>query len=188
MKNEPRFIVLHCTDISHKVIWDQFKAVDNYHKSQGYPKSSLGYNTGYHRLITGGKNYKCKEDWEEGAHTNQVVDGLSMNLQSLGICIGFDGDVEQMPDDYYTMLQDQIWEWQDKYNIPNENIRFHRSFNLGKTCPGILLSQAWLDNLLNGLSNHKPLDQKIKQKNLMAQVTRLQRLVDKLTKLINKMV
>lgn len=125
---QPRWIIIHCSDVSYRTAYDQLSAIENYHRSQMFPISSLGYHTGYQHLITGGKNYECRRDNEIGAHCNTVVNGLSMNEQSLGVCVGFDGDIEYMPQDWYDLLQKQVWAWQDKHNIPDERVKFHRYF------------------------------------------------------------
>jgi hypothetical protein len=97
---------------------------------------------GYHYLITGEREYKCRADTDVGAHCNQGYDGKtvyqpgtydstkikSMNYQSIGICVGFDGDIEYPTPIQYGLLQKRIWALQDKYNIPNENVKFHRFF------------------------------------------------------------
>lgn len=149
MKNNPKYIIVHCSDVSYKISTDQLKSINVYHRDvRGFPVSSLGYYVGYHRLITGGKNTQCRLDSDEGAHCNQVKDGLSMNFQSLGVCIGFDGD-EEMPSPFDTkVLQDQIWRWQDQYKISNDRVYFHRDFATNKTCPGSLITREWLDRLL----------------------------------------
>lgn len=186
--NKPKYILIHTTDVSVKTLYDQFKSVNTYHRDvRDFPISSLGYFVGYHRLITGGKNYKCREDSDVGAHCNQVVDGLSMNFQSCGVCVGFDGDIEPVPTWAYPLLQKQVWDWQDKYKIPNERVKFHRDYATGKTCPGSLITKAWLANLLaRPITQPKPDDQKDKQIDiLLQQVSLLQRLLDALKRLIN---
>lgn len=176
--NTPKYIVIHSTDVSWTKNRDQFLAVDNYHKGKDYPKSSLGYYVGYHRLITGGKNYPAKEDVEVGAHTNQVENGRSINLQSLGICVGFDGDVEYPHPDDYKLLQEQIWSWQEKYNISDEKVVFHRHFNTAKTCPGMLLGPEWKEELLATVAKAKPEDQEEKQREILTQkISLLQQLI-----------
>lgn len=176
--NTPKYIVIHSTDVSWKKNPDQFLAVNSYHQSEAFPKSSLGYFVGYHRLITGGKNYKARQDFEGGAHTNQVVDGLSMNVQSLGICFGGDGDIEYPNPADYDLLQKQVWSWQDAYKIPNDKVFFHRHFNTAKTCPGSLLGDEWMRNLLARTPAPKPEDQEEKQKAiLMQKISWLQQLI-----------
>lgn len=146
--NTPKWILIHCTDYPRRVMPDQFAACNGWHKNRDFPVSSLGLYIGYHRLITGGKNYQCREDNEVGAHCNQHSEGKSLNFQSLGVCIGFDGDDELVTDIEYNLLQKQVWDWQEQYKIPNERVVFHRYFSKDKTCPGALLNDAWLKKLL----------------------------------------
>lgn len=148
MKNNPKYIICHCTDYPRSKMPDQFLACNNWHKDREFPLSSLGYYIGYHRLITGEKNYQARLDNDEGAHCNQQVNGLSLNFQSLGVCVGFDGDIEPLTSMEYALLQKQVWDWQDLYKIPNENVKFHRFYATEKTCPGSLITDAWLKTLL----------------------------------------
>jgi len=156
--NTPRYYVLHCSDVSYRANSDQFNSINNYHRDvRKFPESSLGIHVGYQNLFTGGKQYKCREDNEVGAHCNQGYDGvtvyppgtpgkLSMNYQSIGDCVGFDGDIEQMPLIEKGLLQKRMWEVQDKY--PGIIFKFHREFAKDKTCPGSLITTAWLNDLL----------------------------------------
>jgi hypothetical protein len=146
----------------------------------------LGYYVGYHVLITGGKAVKCKEDFEEGAHTNQQVNGISMNFQSLAVCMGFDGDVE-MPDPYMVQLMwDQVYAWQKKYNIPNEDVKFHRDYATSKTCPGSLITRNWLDQILHqdDVRTMKEAEQQDKQRQIVEQIGIIQRLIDALRQVL----
>lgn len=172
-------------------MWDQFISVNKYHKTLDFTKSSLGFYVGYHRLITGGLNYKCKEDTEEGCHCNQSENGISINMQSLAVCVGFDGDVEFPNGVHCDLLRNQILLWQGIHGIPYENIKMHRYFNTGKTCPGQLIDQKWIDNLLRPVPpvlDTKPRDQQVKQndiENMQRQVGILEEIVVKLRLLIN---
>ena len=146
--NNPKFLILHCSDVSYTSIPDQLNSINQYHKERGFPLSSLGYYVGYHYLITGEKEYQCRLDIEEGAHCNQRENGISINFQSIGLCLGIDGDIEYPSSMQYAILQKRVWELQDKYGIPNENVRFHRYYATSKTCPGSLITDKWLATLL----------------------------------------
>lgn len=146
--NNPQYIVIHCTDFSESLRYDQLNQTNSYHKSEGFPKSSLGYYVGYHYLITGGKEYQCRLDTDVGAHCNSSVNSLSMNYQSIGVCWGGDGDVEYPSPEHYRLLKERIRALMRDFGIPKENVRFHRAFNTKKTCPGSLLTEEWLNNLL----------------------------------------
>ncbi len=151
MINNNKYILIHCSDVKQNKIFDQFKSINQYHRDvRGFPKSSLGIYVGYHYLITGNKTYKCKEDWEVGAHCNMVIDGLSMNWQSIGVAIGFDGDLEYPTDTHLKLFKSLMDDLMIKYDIPIENIRFHRDYDVkGKTCPGILFTRMYLESILN---------------------------------------
>lgn len=180
MKNIPIKIIIHTTDVLSTLIYDQYESVNSYHKNKDFPQSRSGSFVGYHHLITGGKNYKCKEDDEEGAHTASQYNGVSLNFQSLGVCVGFDGDVEYMGAKHFGLLKEQIFEWQDKYKITDANVHFHREFNLAKTCPGSLCTDEWKKALLT----RKPIDQSKKQEEIIAsqakQISELTSLIDAL--------
>lgn len=149
LKNNPKAIVIHCTDVSYTKIPDQFRSVNAYHRDEReFPESSLGIYVGYHRLITGGKNYKCREDSEVGAHCNEVANGVSMNVQSLGICFGGDGDIEYPAPAEYQLMRDQVHQWQTIYGIPDSQVFFHNHFATWKTCAGQLLGDEWLAKFL----------------------------------------
>lgn len=164
MVNTPKYILVHTTDVPYSTSTNQLNSVNNYHRDdRKFPKSSLGYYVGYHRLITGGKNIQCRLDTDEGAHCNQEVNGLSMNFQSLGVAVGFDGDVEDMTQADAIMLRDQIHEWQDKYNIPTDKVLFHRDFATWKTCPGVRITKSWLYTLIKRVPK-LPLDTLVVEK------------------------
>lgn len=161
--NNPKYLILHCSDVSYSTNPDQLISIDRYHRDErGFPKSSLNFWCGYHYLITGEKEYQCRADTDEGAHCNQGYDGVkvyqpgtydntkikSMNFQSIGICVGFDGDIEYPTPIQYGLLQKRIWTLQDRYGIPDCNVKFHRDFATSKTCPGSLITDQWLATLL----------------------------------------
>lgn len=184
MSNTPKWIVVHATDVSWRKAPNQLNSVNLYHKGQNYPLSRLGYYVGYHSLITAGKNTRTRLDSEEGAHTNQQVDGFSINKQSLGVCVGFDGDVEYPAPEDYLLLKKQVQRWQEMYSIPNERVVYHRHFNKNKTCPGSLLGVEWLKELLRREPHVKPDEQEEKQVEILKQrITLLQRLISLYLKL-----
>ncbi len=160
MINNPKYIVVHTSDVSSKLVYDQYESINKYHRDERlFPKSVTGSNVGYTRLYTGGKRYITKQDWEEGAHCNQCVteDGVvhppgtfpeySMNLQSIGLCVGFDGDIEMMPEVELGLLKEDILYYMAKYNIPPERVLPHRHFNTAKTCPGSLITDDFIKSL-----------------------------------------
>lgn len=160
MINNPKLIVIHTSAVSYKSIYDQYNSINTYHRDiKLFPQSVTGIYVGYTRLYTGGKRYITKQDWEEGAHTNQDItpEGViyppgtfpeySVNLQSIGLCVGFDGDIEMMPEVELSLLKEDILFYMDKYNIPAERVFPHRHFNTAKTCPGSLITDEFIKSL-----------------------------------------
>ena len=158
MNNEPVYIIGHCTDVSRKRAPRQFRAVNNFHRDvRHFPKSSLGYYGGYHFFYEpDGTEFRYKEDWEIGAHCNTVVDGKSINLQSIALCWAGDGDMEFPTEKQAVMMAIRTKKLQMKYNIPKTNIRIapHRHWRPSKTCYGSLLANDWF------LRNAFPINQK----------------------------
>jgi N-acetylmuramoyl-L-alanine amidase len=171
--NHPEKIIIHCSDVSSRKSSNQLDSINQYHKTRGFPLSRLGYYVGYHVLITGGKLYHTRLETEEGAHT------VGENLRSLGICVGFDGDVEYPTPEDYILLQRQVWRWQEMYAIPDDKVFYHRAFNTSKSCPGSLLGVEWKANLLRRTPVAKPIDQDEKQKEILIQkISILQKLIN----------
>lgn len=176
--NQKLFIIIHSSDVLSSKIYDQLKSINSYHKSENFPQALTGMYVGYHRLITGGRNYQCRFDGEVGAHDNkQNKEGVSYNTISLGIAWGGDGDLELPSPSARAMLQKQIWAWQATYLIPDANVLYHHSHNTLKTCPGSLFTVDYL----RGLLEHKSPEQIAKQyqiENLSEQVSLLQKVVN----------
>ncbi len=152
MTNNPKYIIVHHTDVSYKKNPNQFFAVNRYHRDvRNFPKSSLGYYGGYQIFISNGKEYRYREDREEGAHCNTVVDGVSMNFQSLGLGWAGDGDIETPTPKDTDLIRARIKKWQKKYNIPNDKVHIapHRKWSPWKTCFGSLLADDWAYLLVN---------------------------------------
>ena len=179
--------MIHGSDVPRSKLFNQFWSVNRYHRSLNYPLSRKGFSVGYHRFITGGKNYLCREDNEMGAHCNTVRNGQTMNLQSLGVCVGGDYDDVYMYSDHFKLLQEQVLTWQDYWKIPDERVVFHRHFNENKTCPGTLLDEAFLKRLLTKKDPVKTLEETDKQKLLLKQLTLLQKLRDILLRLLSSL-
>jgi len=183
MKNKPRFILIHCSDVSYKIQPNQFLTINTYHRDvREFPISSLGLYGGYHILVSGGRKYRYRNDDEVGAHCNQTTpDGVSLNFQSLGICIAFDGDIEFPTPEDSTLIKAQIEEWVALYHIPLENIYNHRHFTPWKTCPGSLLTDTWGQQLmLPVIKQTHQVKNQAELKRIAGELTRLQRLLNQI--------
>ncbi len=175
--NNPKYIIVHTTDVGRVRSSRQFYVVDRYHKSRGFPKSSLGYYGGYHFFYEpDGTELRYKEDWEIGAHTNEVIDGISMNLQSIALCFAGDGDVEFPTDEQAKAMAKRIKKLVDKYTIPLDNVRIgpHRTWKPTKTCYGSMLGKDWALNLV------KPHEKEQEQLNKQIEIEEMKNTLDSL--------
>lgn len=180
--NDPQFIIIHCTGVSFRQIPDQFYAVNRWHKQRQFPKSILGWYVGYHRLSSNGIEYKAREDNEVGAHCNQYRAGYpkSLNFFSLGYCIAFDGDREFPPKRDTDNLVKTVREWMARYNIPIENVLYHRNPTPWKTCPGSMISDGYFENLIKPPKTIHDPEQEIKAQ----KIKELHQLLDRLRALV----
>mgnify|MGYP001559835005 CR=1 FL=1 len=85
---KPIRIIIHHT--ANETQEPQLKLTDNYHKQEGFPKSSLGYYVGYTYFVErDGTTTQTRIDTEEQAHTKEF------NFNSIGICLAGNFDKEQ---------------------------------------------------------------------------------------------
>ncbi len=192
MENNPKHTLLHCSAVSRKLAPKQFWAVNRYHKSRLFPTSSLGYNGGYHFFYEpDGTELRYREDWEIGAHCNQVVDGLSMNLQSIGLCWAGDGDTELPTEPQVKAMKRRLKKLVAKYNIPIDNVHIspHRRWTPWKSCFGSLLADDWGYLLVE--PKEKQEYEKVAEKEIIEMKTQLDYIFEMILKLkilINKLL
>jgi N-acetylmuramoyl-L-alanine amidase len=150
----PYFLIVHHsggTDQDPKADSSNYtvEQCDSDHKSRGFPRSSLGYYVGYQYFIyKDGIVKKCREDTEIGAHTNQIVNGKSMNAQSIGICLAGNFDTTLPTEAQKQALARLLKEKMVLWSIPVSNIYPHRHYATYKSCYGDLLSDTWARELV----------------------------------------
>jgi len=129
MDNKVQWIICHHS-VTPKSI-DNNKSelsFNNNHKARNFPKSKAGWYIGYHKIIfDNGEVRTYREDNEVGAHCKE----LSINFKSLGICLEGDFDKEEPSLAQKKALLQLITEYQEKYKIPDSNVRPHRFFATG---------------------------------------------------------
>lgn len=144
MENKPnRIIWHHSADTSPG---HQATKIDVYHKSKGFPKSLLGFYGGYHILIEkDGTIFRYRADNEIGAHDKDE------NINSLGVCLAGNFDIEHPSVDQQKSLEAVLQDWMAKWNIPVTRIDPHR---MGDTtdCPGKLLADDWARQFVSGVN------------------------------------
>jgi len=131
----PKQIVVHHDGVSRK--GPSFGIIDEYHKGQHFPLSSLGFYVGYHFFIErDGTTIQARKENELGAHT------LGQNYTSLGIGLAGNFDKEMPTDEQVAALGALLSRLCFAHAISHGQIFPHRHFN-PKTCYGMLLSDSW---------------------------------------------
>lgn len=140
MENKPnRIIWHHSADVSKA---KQALKINEYHRTQNFPKSSLGFFGGYHILIEkDGEIVRYREDNEIGAHDKDE------NINSLGVCLAGNFSVEMPTPQQVNSLKTQLTKWIIDYNISIDRIDPHRMGDATE-CPGKLLDDEWARNLI----------------------------------------
>ncbi len=152
--NNPKWLIVHHTsgtaedpkaDTSNQTV----SIINEWHKEQYNFKSSLGSYVGYQYVIEkDGETTKCRLDTEMGAHTNQVLNGVSMNSQSIGICLVGNFDVTLPTKAQEVALKDLLTKKMKEWSIPLGNIIPHRHFATFKSCYGDKLASDWAQRLV----------------------------------------
>lgn len=138
--NIPKQIYVHHTAVSRSKQAKQFLPVNDYHKKTfgDYCKSSMGYHGGYTIFIEpDGTEYRYREDNEETCATK------GYNTRSVAVCLAGHFDIEAPTDAQIATLKTRIKKWQDKYDIPDNEIYPHRAV-ANKTCYGSSLPDNWV--------------------------------------------
>lgn len=116
----------------------QFDKINAHHKSQGFPKSQLGYFVGYHYVIEpdGSVRQARKED-EIGAHD------AGENPNSLGICLAGNFSLRYPSEAQIASAALLVKQIRGRHKIPITRIEPHR-WDDQTECPGTLLADNWL--------------------------------------------
>jgi len=132
---EIQYIIIHHTAVSRDENSKQYEAVKNTH----IVEKKWG-DIGYHYFIEpDGLLMKGRNENVTGAHCIEE----RMNYQSIGICIAGNFDKEKPTDEQLKTLKDIITHLRIKYDIPRENIKFHKDFSKTK-CAGINFTRELL--------------------------------------------
>ena len=135
MEIKPNRIIWHHTAISFQRL--QFAEVDRYHKSRGFPRSSLGFYVGYHYLIEyDGAVRQARVDTEIGAHD------AGENYGSIGVCMAGDFTSVYPTDAQAAAAARLCAALVARWNIPNTRIEPHR-WGDTTSCPGKKLEDLW---------------------------------------------
>lgn len=131
----PKQIIIHHDGVSRK--GPSFDIINEYHQTQHFPLSALGFYVGYHFFIErDGTVIQARKEDEIGAHT------LGQNYTSLGIGMAGNFDKEMPTAEQIASLGALLSRLCFTHAIAANLIFPHRHFN-PKTCYGMLLSDTW---------------------------------------------
>ena len=126
----PTKIILHYEGHAPNKEPATFWAVNNYHRTLGFPESSLGFSLGYSYWIElNGVVLQARLDGEITAHTIGHNDG-----SAIGIC--WAGNKPTLAQEL--ALKNLLIRLVDKYQIKLNNIGPHRQFQANRICFGNL--------------------------------------------------
>lgn len=133
--NTPLSIIVHHDGVSRS--GPSFDIINDFHRSRGFPLSSLGFYGGYHYLIErGGSICQYRKEQEIGAHT------VGMNDKSIGICLAGNMDLEDPSPAQVASLGELLSDVVQRHKIDPFAIRPHRAY-ANKTCYGSRLNGTW---------------------------------------------
>ena len=130
--NKPTHLIIHHSGV--QTPYSQFNAIDNYHKSVGNTRSSLGFYIGYHKHIApNGYVTTARADSDDGEHTL-----LGWNRKSIGVCLDGDFNKGVPTQAQLTALRALI----KQYSLP---YMFHKEADTRRTCAGVYFTKELLD-------------------------------------------
>lgn len=136
---KPEYIIVHHTAVSREKNELQYNAVKEYHISKGWG------DIGYHFFIEPqGLLMKGRGEIKEGAHCKEA----NMNERSFGVCLAGDFDREDPTPEQMRALKDVLNYLRVKYDIPRQNVKFHRDYAVYKSCPGTRFSREMLNKTM----------------------------------------
>lgn len=140
--NTPNKIIIHHEAPPVIVSTPRFAVVNDFHKQQDFPISSLGYYCGYHYFLEKDATIiQARKDTDIGAHTK------GYNDTSIGICLAGNFDIELPTPEQEQALRKLLLQKSKELSIPVTEVYPHRKF-ASKTCYGSKLSDTWADDLL----------------------------------------
>jgi N-acetyl-anhydromuramyl-L-alanine amidase AmpD len=121
-------IVLHCSD-SDVPAHDNIQTIREWHLARGFS------DVGYHYFITRkGMVMSGRPEAQVGAHVEMH------NAYTLGIC--FSGKTfSNFDSPQFEAGRRLVEKLLKKYNLTWDNVKLHREFNKGKSCPNFTIDQ-----------------------------------------------
>ncbi len=124
-----KYLIIHHTATSRDKT--TFEAVKKYHIEKGWE------DIGYHWFINGkGELQKGRDEKWVGAHASALKDGVSMNYQSLGVCLAGNFEIEEPSKEQIATLEAVLSDKRAKFGIARTNVLGHQEIPASTACPG----------------------------------------------------
>lgn len=149
-----KYLAIHHTAVKNKNN-SQLLAVDRFHKQKWNMKSSLGYYVGYNDFID--LNAVLAHTRAYSEETMAVVGhncDIEATCDTISVCLAGDFN-QELPNDKQIIAL-KIYIAKIKTDYPNIEITFHRNLQDGRTCPGALFTQDYLDNVIMEKNTNPP--------------------------------
>ena len=157
MKNKLNYIILHHTATSRDTT--TFEAIKNNHIN----KKRLN-DIAYNYLIEGDGEYNAgRPEGVCGAHCRARINGISMNYQSIGVCLTGDFTKEKPSQEQLQTLRMLLKDIRERYDIPAENILGHKELS-PTTCPA---------DLMKWIINYRRIEKLKKQINILSKMIKI---------------
>lgn len=161
-------MILHHTAVDSR--WPQLNGVNRFHRRQGFGRSRIGFNVGYHYFLEKtGVVVQTRLHDEEGAHT---LGGW--NRKSIAICLAGDFYKTLPTDAQLKTLRNLL----DKLGLP---YMFHSEADTNRTCAGRLFTR----DLISSNPRKDNIDTQ-KAREIQRQINILRDLVDSFIRLLKR--
>jgi len=160
--NRPEYVIIHHSNVDTR--YSHFPAIENYHRSKGFPKSSLGFYCGYHLVLDKmGRIVRARADSDIGAHT------IGWNKKSIAVALQGNFDKGVPTPLQLVALRGIIRE----YALP---YMFHKEAQENRTCAGFyftkdMIGDTYLDIYKISLEDEK------KKEELLQRIGYLKKLI-----------
>ena len=157
--NKPTKLILHHSGVN--TLFSHFPGIERVHKERNFPKSSLGFYCGYHKVINKqGGIITARGDKDRGAHT------IGWNDRSIGICLEGNFDTKVPTEAQLNSLRVLIRDYDLDY-------LFHKDAQPNRTCAG----RYFTDELIEEKAKAEPTADKNKRERLQRQLLNIQKII-----------
>ena len=158
MKNKINYIILHHSATARDTT--TFESIKNNHINKK-KLSDIAYNY----LIEGDGEYNAgRREGICGAHCRARINGISMNYQSIGICLTGDFREEKPSKEQLQTLRMLLKDIRNRYDIPVENILGHKETGSSTVCPA---------DLMKWIINYRRIEKLKKQINILSKMIKI---------------